>query len=262
MKDVASRIKKGNVVAFCGAGLSAESGIPTFRGRGGLWEKYDPQLYGSAEGLSTLLLSEHKNVRDFVTDFYSILLEAKPNYAHYALSQLEERGYLRGIITQNIDDFHFQAGSRNVAEIHGNAYVFRCEMCDFAVKKEKDQVNAFLKSLAALNEREDVVGEIFGFMGYCPHCHRRLEPGIVLFGQSLPLKEVEKCYEYLDNAEVVLCVGTSGTMYPAASFPLYAHQKGTEVIIVNPEDSFLDSISDCTFYQGACSFFKNLFLHL
>ena len=130
----------GKVACLTGAGISAESGIPTFRGKGGLWEKYDPELYGNASGLLHLLASSPQRLVDFIADFYSILLKAHPNPGHFALALLEKEGLLGSIITQNIDNLHQGSGSRSVIELHGNAYRIRCGACGNRLVFEKERI--------------------------------------------------------------------------------------------------------------------------
>ena len=262
MREVVALIKRGKVVAFCGAGLSAESGIPTFRGKAGLWEKYDPQIYVNVQGIKSLLFSQADKLRDFIVDFYGVMLAAKPNLAHYTLNNLEKNGYLTGIITQNIDDFHTFAGSNNVSELHGNAYVLKCYRCDFSIKKTKEEWKKFIDSLKGIADKDSIVKAITSFMGRCPYCFKNLESCMVLFGQSLCEETLRKSYDYLNKAKTLLFIGTSGVVYPAASFPLYAKEKGAVVINVNPHDSSVDEIADFCIRSPALSFFENLSLHL
>ena len=152
IKRIAQFLKAKEVVAFCGAGFSAESNIPTFRGKGGLWEKYDPDIYVSVEGIRFLLKSEPEKLKDFIIECFQVMLQALPHKAHYGLADLESRGYLIGVITQNIDDLQSQAGSRQLAEIHGNAYVFRCPSCGFSIKKTRGEWADFISLLETKNE--------------------------------------------------------------------------------------------------------------
>jgi len=262
MKEIAELIKKGSVVAFCGAGLSRESGIPTFRGKDGLWEKYDPNLYVSIDGIRSLFSSHPDKLKDFIIDCYGLMLKASPNQAHYVLADLEKKGYLVGIITQNIDDFHFQAGSKEVAEVHGNAYALRCPMCNFSRKKTKKEWQNFIEKLKKVSGKKEIIKTMLEFMGRCQRCQIRFESGVVLFGQSLPESEIKKSYTYIEKAKIVLCVGTSGVVYPAASFPFYAKERGAKVVTVNPFDSALDEISDSIYCETAVEFFQKLSLHL
>jgi NAD-dependent deacetylase len=173
MKEIINLIKEKNVVAFCGAGVSSESGIPTFRGKGGLWEKYDPQIYATREGLASLFLYEVHKMKSFIIDFYTTFLKTKPNYSHFALKELEEKGYLVGIITQNIDDFHYQVGSRQVAEVHGNAYKFICPNCQTEEKRTKKEIENFIECLKKENTKKGIQKEILKFLGKCPKCKKK-----------------------------------------------------------------------------------------
>ena len=111
IKEACRLIAQGGIVAFCGAGLSSESGIPTFRGKGGFWETYDPAVYATIEGIERLFLKDPCRLKSFIIAFYRLLLEARPNFSHHELARLENSGLLIGTITQNIDDFHQQAAS-------------------------------------------------------------------------------------------------------------------------------------------------------
>lgn len=262
MKKIVELIKKGGVVAFCGAGMSAESGIHTFRGEDGLWQKYDPNIYVTASGISDLFLNHPQKLKEFIVECYQIMLDAKPNQAHCGLAELESKGYLEGIITQNIDDLHYQAGSKNIAEVHGNAYEFNCPECGFLVKKTKNQWQDFIARLKEVKEDEKIKEVMLEFLGNCPKgCGCMMQSSVVLFGQSLPEEEIKKSYGYLDRAKLVLCIGTSGLVYPAASFPPYAKEKGATIATINPENSSLDGICDFIYRKTAVDFFENLSLH-
>jgi len=262
MKEIVDLIKEKDVIVFCGAGLSSESGIPTFRGREGLWEKYDPQIYVTTGGISSLFVYETHKLKNFIIDFYTTILKAKPNYSHFALKKLEDRGYLIGIITQNIDDFHHQVGSKEVAEVHGNAYKFRCKSCQIEEKKVKQEVKGFIEELKREDNLKKIRKKILKFLGRCPKCKRRKEVGVVLFGDPLPEKELEKTYYYLNKAKTILCVGTSGLVYPAASFPLYAKERGAKIINVNISESNLDNFCDFLVREKSSNFFKKLLSNL
>lgn len=121
--------KKGSTVALTGAGISEESGIPTFRGENGLWSRYNPDLFASPEGLLSVLKRQPQRLVDFLDDLYSTLFRAKPNPAHLALSQMEKAKVLNCVITQNIDNLHQEAGAKKVWELHGNAFNLRCDKC-------------------------------------------------------------------------------------------------------------------------------------
>jgi len=262
MKQIAELIKQGNVVFFCGAGLSAESGVPTFRGKDGLWEKYDPRLYVTEDGLFSRLVSYPFELSNFIVELYTILLDAKPNRAHFYMADWEKKGWVNGVITQNIDDFHVRAGSVNVAQIHGNAYTFVCRKGHHAAQKSQDQWRKFLDRIRFAPRGRDIIREILRFSGRCPECKRRLESGIVLFGQQLPEAALSRSYELINSARTVICVGSSGVVYPAAALPYQAKEKGAKIINVNPEATPLDDIAHEVFRQSAVEFFQKLSLLL
>jgi len=258
MNALIDLLKKGDVVAFCGAGLSCESGIPPFRGEKGLWEKYDPQQYVSQEGLNHLLKSNPLALRTFLLEVLEVMLRAKPNPAHQLLSYLEKQGSLIGVITQNIDDLHYQAGSTNVTELHGNIYRLRCESCLDEMKLDKTQLENVFLHLKNSHEPNRVIKVINEFIGMCPICQNRLKSSVVLFGQMLSQDEIEKAEEYITQGKTLLCIGTSGTVSPAVSFPYYAKEKGAKIITINPRSTVLDEIADVMINEEAGNFAERL----
>lgn len=244
-KDYIKRsFKKGNVVCLTGAGISAESGIPTFRGKGGLWEKYDPQTYAYSEGLISILKTRPQDLVNFIADFYSLLIKAHPNPAHIALAVLEKEGILSSVITQNIDNLHTQAGSRNVIELHGNAFRIRCMNCGKNITLEKERIEEFVQ-LLKINQ-DSYIKILKVLSRYFPRCNcrGRYRPDIVLFGEALTQDELSCAYEQLDKCNVLLLIGSSLVIYPAASLPLYAKEKGAKLIEINSEPSALSQICD------------------
>ncbi|MFH1772445.1 MAG: Sir2 family NAD-dependent protein deacetylase [Candidatus Omnitrophota bacterium] len=258
MQDIVDTIKQGNVVAFCGAGLSKDSGIPTFRDKGGLWDRYNPSVYATLEGLTSLLLYQPASLKKFLVEAYTLILNAKPNQAHYGLKYLEKQGYVTCIITQNIDDLHWQAGSESITEIHGNIYRFACLKCDYSVKKSKSEVISFLQKLKIKERSREIIAAVLEFTGKCKSCKKRLSSDVVLFGQLLPESQIQRSYSYLHRATCVLCIGTSLTVYPAATLPLYARERGAKIINVNCGESSLEAVADINIYQEAGCFFNNL----
>ena len=259
---IKSSFKKGGVVCLSGAGISAESGIPTFRGKGGLWEKYDPQIYANTEGLVSTFREYPQRLVDFVVDLYSVLLDAEPNPAHLSLSRLEKQGVLNSVITQNIDNLHQQAGSRNVIELHGNAFRIRCMQCQRKVALEKERLKEMIELLKI--NRHSRIKLLRVLSRYFPRCHAELPAGrsgvlddnyirhcrgryridIVLFGELLPEEELMRSYEQLDRCRVLLIIGSSLMVYPAASLPLYAKQRGAKLIEINSERSASSDLCD------------------
>jgi len=208
-------LEKRQCVALTGAGVSAESGIPTFRSKGGLWEKYDPMVYASAE-VFRKDPSKYWTIRG---DFIRSYGEYKPNAAHYALVELEKMGILRHVITQNIDGLHKKAGSRSVTEIHGSLREIYCLKCG----------------------REYLAPHVpEGLPPYCD-CGGVLKPNTVLFGEQLPQAALEQALHESSTCKSMLVVGTSAVVQPAASLPYLAKRNGVPVIEINPEKSFAEA---------------------
>jgi NAD-dependent deacetylase len=199
-------------VALTGAGISAESGIPTFRSKGGLWEKYDPMVYASAEAFREDP-SKYWTIRgEFIRNYDNY----QPNKAHLALAELEKMNLLRHVITQNIDGLHKKAGSRNVTEIHGSLRETYCLKCG--------------KEFIAPHVPE-------GLPPYCD-CGGVLKPNTVLFGEQLPQGALETAYHESSSCKLMLVIGTSAVVQPAASLPALAQQKGAKIVEVNIEGAF------------------------
>jgi len=239
--------KKGNVVSLTGAGISYESGIPTFRGKGGLWESYDPEVYATMEGLISVFREDPQKLVDFVSDFYSVLLNARPNPAHLSLSVLEKKGFLKAVITQNVDNLHRAAGTRSVIELHGNSFRIRCLGCQRKISLEKDRIKEMLDLLKRNRDsRIKLLKVLSRYCPRCPDCGSRFRIDIVFFGENLDQDELARAYKSLDDCQSLLLVGTSLAVYPAASLPLYAKGRGARLIEINSEPSVLRDICDCS----------------
>ena len=241
---IKERFKKGNVVTLTGAGISAESGIPTFRGKGGLWEKYNPQTYATPDGLLSVLRARPHDLAHFIVDFYSLLLAASPNPAHLGLSLLERKGILKGVITQNIDNLHQEAGSRRVIELHGNSYRLCCMGCRHTITLEKQRLKEFTSLLhQARNSYYKIMETLSRYFPRC-RCGNRYRIDIVFFGEALSLDELKKAHQELETCETLLLIGSSFEVYPAASLPLYAKERGAMLIEINEEPSALSDACD------------------
>ena len=237
-------LREGTLACLTGAGISAESGIPTFRGKDGLWERYDPGIYGYPQGLTGLLRQEPKKLADFIVDFYKTVCSAVPNPAHTALADLERAHRLTAVITQNIDNLHQQAGSRNVIELHGNCYRIRCVSCAKALTYEKDRLRELTLQLKRDGSSKI---KIYRTMSrYFPRCSckGRFRIDVVLFSEVLPHDQIEAAYENLRRAAVLLIIGTSLNVYPAASLPVYAREHGAVLVEINREPSALSRLCD------------------
>ncbi len=229
VKRAAEIIASGRlVVALTGAGISVESGIPAFRGSQGLWEKYDPMEYAH---ISSFLRNPEK-VWGMLVELYEIVKNAKPNPAHYALAELEKLGRCHAVITQNVDALHQKAGSERVIEFHGTGETLTCLSCGKRFRVEEID------------------------LGRIPprcECGGVLKPDIVFFGESIPPDALEESFDLARRCDVVLVVGTSAQVYPAAQIPQTAKAHGAKVIEVNLEPTPLTSSITDIFCQGSAS---------
>ena len=232
-------LSHGNVVALTGAGISEESGVPTFRGEGGIWNKYSPTVYANPLGLIFTFITRPHRVSNFITEIYETLLDAKPNPAHVALTELEHMSILSTVITQNIDNLHQKAGSTNIIELHGNLLRFRCTKCGKRHTLSEQEIESLFKRLRSSSR----FGLIKALFPKC-NCGGRQRPDVVLFGESLPMNEIERAYTEVSKCNALLIVSTSGVVYPAASLPYYAKKRGAKIIEINPERTTFSAISD------------------
>jgi len=221
IQEAASLIGKSRyLVALTGAGISTPSGIPDFRSPGsGLWEKVDPYEVASLEGFLRRPAAYYQWVRPLA----AILKKAQPNPAHYALAELERRGILKVLITQNIDGLHQAAGSQKVLEVHGNHREATCLKCYKVVPA------------AELMDRVIETGEV----PYCS-CGGVFKPNVVLFGEMLPVQTLYQAEQAARECDVMLVAGSSLEVVPAANLPLVAVKHGARLIIVNKGPTSLD----------------------
>jgi NAD-dependent deacetylase len=226
--EASSLIKRSKyTIALTGAGISTESGIPDFRGPSGLWKRVDPEY------ATYTFFREHPDTFwVFFIDLYREFKDAKPNPAHHALAKLEEFGLLKCVITQNIDGLHQKAGSKNVIELHGSLRRVVCTVC--GEKYDYDEV-------------EDIIGKK-GYPPICMKCGGILKPEVVLFGEALPYNAISKAYDEASKAELILVLGTSLFVYPAAYIPDIVKSHGGKVVMVNLEETEKDHIGDVIIY--------------
>ncbi|WP_457571645.1 NAD-dependent protein deacylase [Desulfovulcanus sp.] len=210
-------------VALTGAGISVPSGIPDFRSPGGLWSKYDPQTVCSDWALD----NNPKGVWEFLLDAVQMFARAKPNAAHKALARLEERGLLQAIITQNIDNLHQEAGSKNVIEFHGSCQRFYCNQCN----TEFDPRHAL-----RLTHRD--------IPWKCHRCSGIIRPDVVFFGEQIPVQALVQSQDLADRADLLVIVGTSGEVAPANTLPYMVKRHGGKVIEVNLGQTGYAGLSD------------------
>lgn len=212
---------KRNVLIFTGAGVSVESGIPPFRGAGGLWQQVNPDFF-DIDHFMEHPVESWKRIRSI---FYDLWGKSKPNAAHLAFAELEKMGVAFSLVTQNIDNLHQEAGSKNVIEFHGTLGRLRCTRCSFSGPPTPDL--------------------LAGDPPSCPKCAALLKPDIVFFGESIPERAMNQSFADAESCSVCLVSGTTGEVMPACMVPQIAKRHGATVIEVNPEKSaFTGHITD------------------
>ncbi|MGQ4832990.1 MAG: NAD-dependent protein deacetylase [Candidatus Asgardarchaeia archaeon] len=225
------------LVALTGAGVSAESGIPTFRGKDGLWKKYRPEDLATPDAFKR----NPREVWEWYTWRMKIIQKAKPNYAHVCLAELEKKGILKAIITQNVDGLHQKAGSKNVIELHGNIWRARCTQCDY---KE------YLQTIP-----QDIPPK-------CKKCGSLLRPDVVWFGEPLPTEALNMAFYLSNKADLMLVVGTSLLVQPAASLPFIVLKNNNKIIEINPNETILSKKATITVRMKAAETFKIICKHI
>jgi len=219
------------LVAFSGAGVSAESGIPTFRDPGGLWDRFDPLELGGGDIFTSIFsgASVPQAAIGFVSEMVEVLERARPNPGHYALGELERMGILRTVITQNIDNLHREAGNTDVIEVHGNIFRLACLICGSRVMLEREELFAMGRELVEMLRNGNLQG-IVGIASKC-RCGGVCRPDVVGFGE--PVQDMQRAISEAQSADVLLILGTSGMVYPAAYIPEYAKRTGTRLVEIN-----------------------------
>ncbi len=220
----------GGAVAFTGAGISTESGIPDFRSPGGIWSKTTPiyfqEYLASGE-------ARHEYWRQKAQQF-SEFSSAAPNAGHQVLAAWEERGLLQGVITQNIDGLHQIAGSRHVLELHGTARQVSCLDC--SARYETGPMHEVFRAKDAVP--------------LCPACGGLLKHAVISFGQALPPDVLQASIQLAKQARLLLVLGSSLVVEPAASVPRYARQYGARLAIINREPTPQDDLADCVVHAS------------
>jgi NAD-dependent deacetylase len=245
-KEISRKILESKkVVAFTGAGISAESGIPTFRGQGGIWEKYSPAIYGNPPGLALTFLLRPKKLLSFVTEVYETFLNAQPNPAHRALGRLEQRGRLSSVITQNIDDLQEKGGCRNVIKLHGDLYRLRCLKCHAQRPLDPTNFGLFLQELSSTQPgRIGMIRRAREAIPRCLDCGGWMRPDIVFFGEGIPRDEWLHAQSEAQSCDLMMVIGTSGLVQPAASIPYLAKSGGATIVEITQERSPVSSFVD------------------
>jgi len=231
-----------SVVALTGAGLSVESGIPPFRGPGGLWTKYgEPPLDGYQRFLADPAAAWRERLHPtepWARGLMETLRRARPHAGHRALAGLEALGVLEATITQNVDDLHRQAGTRKLLEIHGNHALLRCAECHQRFEPKEIEIERLPP--------------------HCPQCGGIVKGDTVQFGEPIPPDVLRDCYAAVESCNCMLVVGTSATVYPAAEFPLEVRRRGGSIVEVNPHESELTPMATLSLRGPAGALLENL----
>ena len=225
--------KSQNFVFFTGAGISKESGIPTFRDKDGLWKKYDPLKLASYSAF----ISNPKLVWDFFYSRQRLVCKAECNDAHTAIGRFENTRPRRScVITQNIDRLHQRGGSQNVIELHGNIFGMVCMEC---LKREQyDSFNFFDK----FSEEKIPI---------CPVCNNILKPDVVLFEEQLPIEAWDQAVQLSSQCDVMFVIGSSLNVSPANTLPYYAFKNNAVLIEINPNVTEMTSLMDFSIRESA-----------
>uniref|UniRef100_UPI0032180F20 SIR2 family NAD-dependent protein deacylase n=1 Tax=uncultured Draconibacterium sp. TaxID=1573823 RepID=UPI0032180F20 len=240
IKAVAKEIKKSKyTIAFTGAGISVESGVPPFRGEHGLWNKYNPEVLDLG-----YYLNHAEDCWGYIREiFYDFFANAQPNKAHFVLAEMEQKGLLKSVVTQNIDNLHFEAGNKVVHEFHGNSKKLKCLKCGKVY-------DASEIDFEALPPR-------------CVNDNEILKPDFIFFGEGIPPEAYSNSFADAEKAEVCLVIGSTGEVTPASYVPRTAKQAGATIIEINPEESsFTNSITDFHLKGKASEIMEKLALEL
>jgi NAD-dependent deacetylase len=222
-------------VAFSGAGLSTESGIPDFRSPGGVWDRYNPEDFYFQNFLASEAARE--KYWQMATEMYEPMKKAQPNLAHLAIAEMEKLGKLDCVITQNIDGLHFKAGNseEKVIQLHGTAMYVSCLNC--GKKYDRDEIQERLRKGLKVP--------------YCDDCHGPLKPATISFGQSMPERETQEAYHRSSLCDLFIVIGSSLVVQPAASMPLVAKRNGAKLVIINRDPTPYDDMADSVIHGQA-----------
>jgi len=239
IKQAAALLRKArHAIALTGAGISTPSGIPDFRSPGtGLWEKADPMEVASLSAFRR----RPEAFCEWVRPMVDVILSAQPNPAHRALARLEAAGRIRAVLTQNIDGLHQRAGSQVVLELHGHLRETACLGCYRTAPAEE--------ALEAIQRGE---------VPRCPVCGNVVKPQVVLFGEQLPAEVINLAMEHVWMADLILVVGSSLTVLPAAKMPAYVHAAGGEVIVVNRQETYADAFAAVVLHEDVVEILPRL----
>lgn len=236
IKTLAGLVSQANrIVIFTGAGISTESGIPDFRGPGGVWEKFDPNEFNFDRFLSSAESRKKYWLRSM--SFYQGIAEAQPNQAHLAVTDLEKMNKLSGIITQNVDGLHQKAGTseEKVIELHGTSHFVDCLSCGLRKTRAEFQPQVSPEGVAP----------------DCEKCGGIMKPATISFGQNLKPETLEKASAHTEACDLFLVIGSSLVVYPAAGFPVMAARKNVPLAIINLQETPHDEYAKVIFREAA-----------
>lgn len=197
------------ITVLTGAGISAESGVPIFRGKEGLWNNYRPEELATPKAF----FDNPATVWEWYDWRRSLMKKAEPNHGHFALSELERQKEKFTLITQNVDGLHQLAGSENIIELHGNLWEIRCIKCNNTERN-------YLVPMPQLPPK-------------CSRCSEIMRPNIVWFGEIIPMQKIDRCILAIEDSDLFIIIGTSGLVEPAASFGFIAKENNKTVIEIN-----------------------------
>lgn len=231
------------LVAFSGAGVSEESGIPTFRDPGGLWDRFDPLELGGGDIFTSMFsgTSIPQAAVDFVSEMVAVLERAQPNPGHYVLGELEKMGILRSVITQNIDNLHRDGGNTKVIEVHGNLFRLVCLACGTKTLLSRDELFDLGRELVKLMMLGDLEA-IIKLVSRCPSCGGACRLDVVGFGE--PVQDMGLAMSEARESDTLLILGTSGMVYPAAYIPEQAKKTGSKLIEINATGIYFKDMVD------------------
>jgi len=236
IRQVVNLIRQSEkVIVFTGAGVSTESGIPDFRSPGGVWHKYNPEDFYYQKFISSE--ESREKYWQMSREFFEPLKNAQPNAAHRAVVELEKMGKLDCVITQNVDNLHQRAGSspEKVIELHGTAVSVSCLSC--RKKYSREEIQSWLLRGVRVPK--------------CGGCNGILKPDTVSFGQSMPPRETEESFRRARQCDLLIVIGSSLVVQPAASVPLEAKENGAKLVIINRDSTYHDSYADVVIHASA-----------
>ena len=231
-EEIKNKLKSAKKIVFVtGAGISQESGIPTFRGKDGFWRKYDPMKLATIDAF----YEDPKLVWEWYEERRNNILAANPNPGHNAIAELEKFAQVV-VLTQNIDGLHQRAGSKNVLELHGSIIRIKCTVCDF---------------------QDEIVSNFSQLPPKCK-CGNILRPDVVWFGESLPQDVWSQAITESNSCDIMIIAGTSLVVSPANTLPIYAKQNGALLIEVNPEHTVMSDEMDISIRDSSANILPKL----